>query len=90
MTLLEQQLRDLLADVMDVAPQELSVGVDLEEQGVDSLVALRFSRRISDLVGSEVELEALFDYPTIAALAGFLGPRFAPATAAVATGANHV
>ncbi|MFC3377479.1 acyl carrier protein [Rugamonas sp. CCM 8940] len=81
MSMLEQGLRDVLAQLIEVDPQQLSVTVNLSEQGVDSLLGLRFARKIEDLTGSPVELEWLFDYPTIRQLAGFLEQRAATSAA---------
>jgi acyl carrier protein len=72
MTPLEERLRATLATLMDVEPDQLSVDTDLGEQGVDSLIGLRFARGIEELLGREIELEWLFDHPSIAQLASFL------------------
>lgn len=75
MTLLEQQLTEILAKLIDVEPGLLAPTANLGEQGVDSLIGLRFARKIEELSGAPVELEWLFDHPTIRELAGFLEQR---------------
>lgn len=72
MTDLEQSLQTLLASLVERETAQISVTQLLSEQGVDSLIGLRFARKIQDLTGREVELEWLYDYPTIRQLANFL------------------
>jgi acyl carrier protein len=52
------------------------VTTSFADLGMDSLVGLRFSRKIQDLLGVEIELEWLFDYPTIRQLSEFLDEPF--------------
>ncbi|WP_162253026.1 acyl carrier protein [Duganella sp. Root1480D1] len=68
----EQELRMLLAGLLQVPPEQLASGSTLSELGVDSLLGLRFARKIQDTTGTEFDLEWLFDYPTIEQLAAFL------------------
>jgi acyl carrier protein len=77
MTIRQQQLRDTLAEIMKVDPNALSVIAPFWELGVDSLIALRFAGKIEDLYRTEVQLEWLFDYPTICQLALFLDDQLA-------------
>jgi acyl carrier protein len=72
MTKREQQLRDALAQVMEIDAGELSLTMTFAEQGVDSLIGLRLARAIEELCGMEIQLEWLFDYPTIRQLSQFL------------------
>jgi acyl carrier protein len=69
---IEVCLRDLLAELMEVDPQVISTTSTFSELGVDSLVGLRFVRRVRDVVGVEIELESVFDYPTLAQLAFYV------------------
>ena len=78
MTHRELELRNALASTMQVDPETLSMTAEFSQQGVDSLIALRFIRRIEDMIGTEVDLEWAFDYPTLRDLARFLDERFAP------------
>jgi aryl carrier-like protein len=68
----EQELRGVLADLLQVAPEQIAGGRTLSELGVDSLVGLRFARKIQEATGAEFDLEWLFDHPTIEQLAAFL------------------
>jgi acyl carrier protein len=51
------------------------------DQGLDSLAGLRYSRKIQDLLDAEIELEWLFDHPTISQLSEFLDRQFGGAVA---------
>ena len=75
MTKREQRLRDTLAALMEINPSELSLTTTFAEQGVDSLIGLRFAGQMQELFRTEIELEWLFDYPTIRELSGFLDER---------------
>lgn len=75
MTEREQHLRDALAELLDSKVDKVSVTTPFADLGMDSLVGLRFSRKIQDLLGVEIELEWLFDYPTIRQLSQFLDER---------------
>ena len=72
MTGTELRLRDTLAELMEVDACKVSVTKTFGEQGVDSVIGLRFVRKLEDLLGASVELEWLFDHPTIRQLSGFL------------------
>lgn len=76
MTKYEQYLREVLAELMDVDAQQLSLTATVFDQGMDSLVGLRLARKVQDFVGAEIELEWIYDYPTLQQLAGFLEERF--------------
>lgn len=73
----EQLLRDL-ADVLGVHQDSLSATALFAELGVDSVLGLRFARAVQDHVAVEVELEWLFDYPSVRQLAQFLDRKFGP------------
>lgn len=68
----ELWLRDALADLMGVDPSEVSLTNSFAEQGLDSLVGLRLARKLQDALEIEIELEWLFDYPSIRELSQFL------------------
>jgi aryl carrier-like protein len=71
---MEARLLQLLAVVLERPVSALSVDAEFADQGLDSLLALRWSRAIADALGREVELEWFFDHPTIARLAAVLEP----------------
>jgi acyl carrier protein len=79
MTKFERYLQAALAESMNVAPEQIALDVPLSEQGVDSLIGLRLARRINELTGTEIDLEWIYEYPSITLLAGFLEQRFGSA-----------
>jgi len=72
----ERFLRSALAELMEVDEHVLSPTMSFAEMGVDSLIGLRFSREIQEHVQAEIELEWLFDHPTLCQLADFLDQQF--------------
>lgn len=72
MTRFEQHLVEILAGLTEVAPASISLDATFDQQGVDSFIALRLAREIFDRTGIEIELELLFDYPSISQLAQYL------------------
>ena len=72
----EQWLRDALSELMEVDRSQICVTQPFAEQVVDSLIGLRLTRKLEELLGVEVELEWLFDNPSIRELSQFLGERF--------------
>ncbi len=68
----ELLLRSTIATVLMVDPAEVSTSRDFFEQGIDSLTGLRICRSLADTLGHDVELEWVFDYPTIELLAAHL------------------
>lgn len=77
----------LLAALRDTLGNEksLSAQTGFSELGMDSLTGLRFLRKAQDALGIEIELEWLFDHPSVAELARFLHERYGtPESPAVA------
>lgn len=71
MTQYEQYMQSALAELMAVPVDQISLSVPLSEQGVDSLIGLRLARKLNELTGAEVDLEWIYDYPSIDLLARF-------------------
>lgn len=78
MTCIERSLQDALAALLGTDPARLSRSATFDELGVDSLIGLRFARKIEDLTGREVDPEWLYDYPTLDRFAAFLATQAAP------------
>lgn len=77
----------LLAALRDTLGHEMALGAQtgFAELGMDSLVGLRFLRKAQDALGVEIDLEWLFDHPSVAELARFLHERYGtPESSAVA------
>jgi acyl carrier protein len=70
-----EPLRLALAELLENDPGQVTADANFAELGMDSLVALRFARKVKDLTGIEIELESLFDYPSVAELSTFLAGR---------------
>jgi acyl carrier protein len=68
----EQSLIEILAELTGAEAQQISLTDNLAEQGVDSFIALRMVRAIHDRTGVEIELELLYDYPTVRQLAQYV------------------
>lgn len=76
MTQYEQYMQLSLAELMELPPAQISLSLPLSEQGVDSLIGLRLARKLNELTGSEIDLEWIYDYPSIELLARFMEERF--------------
>ena len=72
MTDIEISMRTILAELMGISPQQISTTATFFELGMDSFIGLRFAKKINELLDIEIELEWVFDYPTIQQLAQFL------------------
>ena len=72
MTDLEHRLRDELAALLDMDPALLSTTAHFDGLGVDSLIGLRFARKLHDLTNIEIDVECVLDNPTLAQLAAFV------------------
>jgi acyl carrier protein len=69
---IESRLLQALADLLEVDVQQVSPTMHFGELGLDSLLGLRFARKIGELTNVEADLEWIFDYPTVRELSGFL------------------
>jgi len=85
MSMREQWLRNALSELMEIDASRISLTQSFAEQGLDSLTGLRLTRKLQDMLGVEVELEWLFDHPSIRELAQFLDARFGELDAAPAS-----
>jgi acyl carrier protein len=61
----EHDVLRILAEVLGVQEREIYPTATFSEMGMDSLLGLRFARKLQDALGMEVEPEWLFDYPTV-------------------------
>jgi acyl carrier protein len=74
---IETRLRQALADLLEVDVQQISPTMSFDDLGLDSLLGLRFARKIGEVIEVETDLEWIFDYPTVRELSGFLEQRAA-------------
>jgi acyl carrier protein len=61
-----------VASFLDIEAADVDENTPLAEYGLDSVYALTLCGEIEDTYGIEVESTLAWDYPTVAALAGFL------------------
>lgn len=69
-------LQAILAETLGIEPGAVDVSAKFSELGMDSLVGLRFVRKLSDSLGMPIELEWALDNPSVEMLALFLSNRF--------------
>ena len=74
---LETRLRQALADLLEVDVHQISPTMSFDDLGLDSLLGLRFARKVGEVIDVETDLEWIFDYPTVRELSGFLEQRAA-------------
>lgn len=74
---IESRLQHALAELLDVEAQQISPTASFDDLGLDSLLGLRFARAVGELIDTEIDLEWIFDYPTLRELSGFLEQRAA-------------
>ncbi len=71
----------MLETVCDVAREVMGTVIDTEaplmSAGLDSLSATEFTSMLSERLNIEIEATALFDYPTLQSLTGFLSSELA-------------
>lgn len=69
----------LVARVMRCSSAELEPGRPLMELGLDSLMAVELRKQLARAAGFPIPASLVFRYPTIAAIAGHLAEKLAPA-----------
>lgn len=74
---LSDSLAQLLADLMESAtgtrPDVIDRDASFTSYGLDSLAMVTFVAQIEETIGIELEPELAFNYPTLNALAKFIG-----------------
>ncbi|UJH78488.1 acyl carrier protein (plasmid) [Burkholderia cenocepacia] len=71
-TALESQIISALAGILDCDTETLSPIGRFDELGLDSLTSFRFAARLEEQLGTAIDVEWLYDYPTPGDLAAFL------------------
>ena len=62
-----------LAELLEIDPDEVEVDITFDRYGLDSSAAIGLSGDLADWLGIEIEPTLLYDYPTVEALAQYLG-----------------
>ena len=65
-------LIDKLAEVLEIEPNQIDVGQDFEEYGLESAEAINLSGDLEDYLGCRLPPTLLWDYQNIEALANYL------------------
>ena len=76
---IQDWLVERVADYTDRAPHQVDPSIPLAELGMDSVSAVSLCGEIEDRWNLEIDPTLVFDYPTIAAIAGYLADEFADA-----------
>jgi acyl carrier protein len=76
MSVREETLQRVLRELPGLAGETVCVTSHFSELGMDSLLGLRFARKLQDVFGVEIEPEWLFDHPSVDQFALFLDQRF--------------
>lgn len=79
---LRRELRDTLAELLELAPDAVDIDRELYLLGVDSVLAVEFVRTLSAAYAINLSVTALYDHPTLRALAAAMlsqSPANAPA-----------
>lgn len=76
-TTIQDWLVERVADYTDRARHQVDPSIPLAELGMDSVSAVSLCGEIEDRWNLEIDPTLVFDYPTIAAIAGYLADEFA-------------
>jgi acyl transferase domain-containing protein len=67
-----QALREIVGNVVKLAPSRVPTDVPLRALGMDSVMALELRNRIEHRIGARISATALYNYPTLEALSKFV------------------
>ncbi|MGB3201841.1 MAG: acyl carrier protein [Nodosilinea sp.] len=62
-----------LEKLLDIDPEDLDTTIPFDRYGLDSLAAVGMTGELEDWLGQQVDPTLLYDYPTVEALAEYLG-----------------
>ncbi|MCW5315186.1 MULTISPECIES: acyl carrier protein [unclassified Nostoc] len=71
-TEIKEWLISYLADLLEIEPEQINVETTFARYGLDSSVAVVLTGDLGNLLGKELDLRVIWDYPTIASLAQHL------------------
>jgi acyl transferase domain-containing protein/acyl-CoA synthetase (AMP-forming)/AMP-acid ligase II/acyl carrier protein len=64
-----------VSEQLQISPQAINISEPLAQYGLGSLAAVRISGELQEWLGRELPTTLLYDYPSIAALAKYLGDK---------------
>jgi acyl carrier protein len=73
----QEILSEILENLLGMQSGEIDAGRGFADLGMDSLIGLRFCRKIQDALGRPVDPVWLYDHPSISQLAQFLNDHYA-------------
>ncbi|MFJ8194238.1 SDR family NAD(P)-dependent oxidoreductase [Streptomyces sp. NPDC096094] len=89
---LARHVRELVAQGVGLAPEEIDPAKDFAAYGIDSIVALRIMQRVQARFGEEIPMAAIFEQSTLERLVthiATLAPQHASATAPASATASQ-
>jgi acyl transferase domain-containing protein/NADPH:quinone reductase-like Zn-dependent oxidoreductase/NAD(P)-dependent dehydrogenase (short-subunit alcohol dehydrogenase family)/acyl carrier protein len=76
--LIENHLRERVAEVLRLAPARVSLSAPLQKQGLDSLMTLELRNRLDADLGIPVSATVIYNYPSVTLLARYLAGELSP------------
>lgn len=68
-----QWLAAYLAELLEIEEDEVDTSVPFDRYGLDSSAAVGMTGDLEDWLGCEIDPTVIYDYPTVDALASYLG-----------------
>ncbi|NEQ43488.1 MAG: acyl carrier protein [Leptolyngbya sp. SIOISBB] len=68
-----QWLAVYLAELLEIEEDEVDTSVPFDRYGLDSSAAVGMTGDLEDWLGCEIDPTVIYDYPTVDALASYLG-----------------
>ncbi|WP_442941065.1 acyl carrier protein [Nostoc sp.] len=69
---MKEWLISYLADLLEIEPEQINVETTFARYGLDSSVAVVLTGDLETLLGKDLDLRVIWDYPTIASLSQHL------------------
>jgi len=70
--IIQSQMQEILAELMSVERNSILPTKTFYELGLDSFLGLRFARKLEDKFSIKIDLEWVYDYPTLQQFSMFL------------------
>jgi thioesterase domain-containing protein/acyl carrier protein len=79
------ELQAIIAQGVDMPPEDIDLDRDFASYGIDSIAALRIMQRVQARYGEDVPMAAIFEHATVRALAVHLAAEYGASAAAPTT-----